>query len=429
MRKLITAMSFSILAVIISIWIARLWIIELEAIFGYFTWFMLIGMVFIPCFAMIYVTTSLFFSQKIKESIDLLPSISILIACYNEESNIIYTLNSILEQKYPNKLQIIVSDDGSTDNSLSLIRDFINNPILNKGEDILLIDNKINKGKSNALNKALKKAKYENIITIDSDTTLHKKALENLVKKFKSDNYGAVAGAIRVNNDKKNIITRLQYWDYILGIASIKQSQGIYNMTLVAQGAFSIYKKELLEKLKWSETMGEDIVLSWDILGSDNKIGHANDAIVFTNVPESYKMFFKQRKRWSIGLIEAFRRNGNLLYKPTKGLPFFWYNLFFPYIDISYMLFFLPSVIAAVFFKCYLMAGILTLLLLPLGITLNLVIITIQQRINKKVGLSYNNDIIGFILFILFFQLIQTPATIVGYFSEIFKMKKSWGTR
>jgi len=244
-----------------------------------------------------------------------------------------------------------------------------------------------------------------------------------------SDDYSAVAGSIRVNNDKTNLMTRLQYWDYMLGIASIKQAQGIYDKTLVAQGAFSCYKKSVLESLKWSETMGEDIVLSWDMLKLGYKIGHANNAIVFTNVPEKYTQFFKQRKRWSIGLIEAFRRHWRLLFKPSKGLPFIWYNLFFPYIDLSYMLFFFPSIILAVFFKYYLLAGTLTLLLLPLGLSMNLVIIYIQRKINKEVGLKFNNDWLGFILFIVFYQLIQTPATITGYISEVFKMKKSWGTR
>jgi biofilm PGA synthesis N-glycosyltransferase PgaC len=394
---------------------------DVKQVVGMFVWVILIGMVFIPCFAMIFVTTTLLFKQKRSIPLEQYPAISILVACYNEQDNIVSTIESILDQNYQGDYEIIIGDDGSKDNSVKVIKE--NLPY------VILLENEVNRGKSAVLNDALKVAKYDIIISIDSDTLLYKDALINIVSKFMSEDYSAVAGSIRVNNDRVNVMTRLQYWDYMLGIASIKQAQGIYNKTLVAQGAFSCYKKTVLEELKWSETMGEDIVLSWDMLKLGYKIGHANNAIVFTNVPEKYNNFFKQRKRWSIGLIEAFRRNWLLLFKSSQGLPFIWYNLLFPYIDISYMLFFFPSVILALVFNYYLLAGVLTLFLLPLGLSMNLVIIYIQRKINKEVGLKFNNDWIGFFLFILLFQLIQTPATITGYLSEVLRLKKSWGTR
>lgn len=427
MRALITSLLTAFLITFISYYIAIEWIEEVKQVFGWFVWVIMLGMVLIPCFAMIFVTTTLLFKQEKILPLTSFPAISILVACYNEEENIVSTINSILAQEYKGEVEIIVADDGSKDNSVGEILWNSHNFYWKK--HVRLIENTVNRGKSAVLNDALKVAKHDIIITVDSDTILHTNALNNIVSKFLSADYSAVAGAIRVNNDRKNLMTRLQYWDYTLGIASIKQSQGVYDKTLVAQGAFSCYKKEVLEDLKWSETMGEDIVLSWDMLKLGYKIGHANNAIVFTNVPEKYMNFWKQRLRWSIGLVESFRRNWRLLFKPSKGLPFIWYNLFFPYIDISYMLFFFPSIILAIFFHYYLMAGMLTLLLLPLGLSLNLVIIIIQRKINKEVGLKFNDDWIGFFLFILFYQLLQTPSCITGYVSEILKRPKVWGTR
>lgn len=426
MRALITSLTVAFLFTFFSYYIAREWIEEVRQVVGLFVWIIMLGMVFIPCFAMLFVTTTLLFKQEKILPLSSFPAISILVACYNEEENIVSTINSIISQNYKGYYEIIVVDDGSTDNSTKAIQESEN---YCSYSFINLIKNTVNRGKSAVLNEALKTAKHDIIITIDSDTILHTNALNNIVSKFLSDDYSAVAGAIRVNNDKVNLMTRLQYWDYTLGIASIKQAQGIYDKTLVAQGAFSCYKKSVLEDLKWSETMGEDIVLSWDMLKLGYKIGHANNAIVFTNVPEKYINFWKQRKRWSIGLVESFRRNWRLLFKPSKGLPFIWYNLFFPYIDVSYMLFFFPSIILAVFFHYYLMAGMLTLLLLPLGLSLNLVIIIIQRKINKEVGLKFNDDWIGFFLFVLFYQGLQTPSCITGYVSEILKRPKVWGTR
>lgn len=429
MRALIISLLSASIIVCLSYYIAEEWINEVSQVIGVFTWLIMLGMVFIPCFAMIFTTTTLLFKQKKVLLLTEFPPISILVACYNEEKNIIDTINSIIDQEYEGELEIIIADDGSKDNTLKLLQEELNTNLSWKNKNVFILLNEVNRGKSAVLNDALKIADYDTIITIDSDTILHKNALINIVSKFKSDDYSAVAGSVRVNNSKENIYTRMQYWDYILGIASVKQAQGIYESTLVAQGAFSCYKRDVLYQLGWSNTIGEDIVLSWDMLKLGYKIGHANNAIVFTNVPNKYINFFKQRKRWSIGLIEAFRRNWHILFMPSKGLPFIWYNLLFPYIDLAYLFFFFPSVILAVFFHYYLMAGLLTLLLLPLGLLLNLVIILIQRKINKEMKLNFNNDILGFFMFILFYQLIQTPATIVGYVSEIFRLKKSWGTR
>ncbi len=260
MRALIISLVISSLITFLSYYIAIEWISEVKQVVGLFAWIIMLGMVFIPCFAMIFVTTTLLFKQKKITPLINYPSISILVACYNEQDNIIDTLESIIEQNYKGRFEIIVSDDGSTDNSVLEVKRAMS--YIYGNQHISLIENEINRGKSAALNTALEDARHEIIITIDSDTVLHENALNNIVAKFMSDDYAAVAGSIRVGNSKKNLMTRLQYWDYTLGIASIKQAQGIYDKTLVAQGAFSCYKKDVLEQLKWSETMGEDIVLS-----------------------------------------------------------------------------------------------------------------------------------------------------------------------
>ena len=65
-----------------------------------------------------------------------------------------------------------------------------------------------------------------------------------------------------VKNDKKNFITKLQQWDYTLGIFGVKLYQGNYNSTLVAQGAFSAYKTCLLKQIGgWQNCVGEDLAL------------------------------------------------------------------------------------------------------------------------------------------------------------------------
>ncbi len=433
MKKLIFSLSFSVLWVFVSYFIAIPWINDVASTLGAIVAYIFIcGIAFIPAFAMAFVYSTLLLDKRIrKKEIVKLPSITILIAAYNEQDSILNTLHSIEAQEYSGDIEVIVCNDGSKDLTSKLVHNFINY-IPYKKYEYKIIDILKNGGKSNALNQGLKLSKYDKVITIDADSTLHTGALDSIVRTLEtcSENTVAVAGTILVNNYKKNLLTRIQQWDYLLGISSVKQAQSSYNGTLVAQGAFSIYKKDkLIEVGGWPETVGEDIVLTWNLLKKKYDVYHDTDAIVFTNVPENYKQYFYQRKRWSRGLVEAFKSSPELLIKPRKILPFIWYNLLFPYIDLSFSLVFVPSVIMALFFHYYLMAGSMTLMVLPLGLLLNVIIFMIQKRILKRNNIKIEKNAIGFIFFVLFYQIMLVPATISGYFSEILNLKKNWGTK
>ena len=95
--------------------------------------------------------------------------------------------------------------------------------------------------------------------------------------------------------------------------------QGNYNATLVAQGAFSAYiTKEVKEVGGWQPCVGEDIVLTWTLLEKGYKVNFAQDAIVFTQAPETWKDLFRQRKRWARGMIEALKKRKRFYFKKIK---------------------------------------------------------------------------------------------------------------
>jgi biofilm PGA synthesis N-glycosyltransferase PgaC len=119
----------------------------------------------------------------------------------------------------------------------------------------------------------------------------------------------------------------------------------------------------------------------------DHKVGHSENAICFTNVPETYKSFYNQRKRWSRGLIEAFFSYPKLLFMKRKSNFFIWYNFFFPFVDFIFLFVFFPGVLAALIFKFYLIAGIVTLLQIPLAIMYNITIYYIQKN-SLRIGTS-----------------------------------------
>jgi len=158
-------------------------------------------------------------------------------------------------------------------------------------------------------------------------------------------------------------------------------------------------------------------------------VGFAEDACLFTNAPETWTQFFKQRQRWSRGLVEAFKAHWQLLFRPKMITLFIWWNLFFPYMDIVYTLFFIPGLILAMF-GIYWLAGPMTLIVLPLAMLVNYVMFRIQSKMFTEQGLRVRKNILGFMTYALFYSLILQPACVAGYVKELFRGSiKNWSTK
>lgn len=231
---------------------------------------------------------------------------------------------------------MIVIDDGSTDGSLALLKQ------MNENCKMTILE-ACHKGKADALNEGLKHVTTEYVLTVDSDTYLHPLAIRNIMKQLitSDEEVVATAGTFFVQNDKKNFVTKLQQWDYTLGIFGFKMYQGNYNATLVAQGAFSAYiTKEVKEIGGWQPCVGEDIVLTWILLENGYKVNFAQDAIAFTQTPETWKDLFRQRKRWARGMIEALKKGNVFTSKKLNWKPRFLMclNLCFPFVDLALLL-------------------------------------------------------------------------------------------
>ena len=143
--------------------------------------------------------------------------VTVLIPVYNAKRSIIETIDSIKNQEYCGNIYINIIDDGSTDGSLEILED------TNLDSNIKLLK-LTHKGKSSALNEGLKYVETDYTITIDSDTVLHPLAIRNIMNKLVNSNKktAATAGCLFVKNAKKSFITKLQEWDYTLGIFGVK---------------------------------------------------------------------------------------------------------------------------------------------------------------------------------------------------------------
>ncbi len=430
--KFIISILLAVAWSIFSYFIAEKWINDIaELTTSYFiAYFIIFGIAIIPGFMNAFLISSLLFDSRPKRktfSVSEYPKISILISAYNEDKNILSTLESINKQSYPAKIEVIVVNDGSVDSTAEVI-----NSVKKKYKWLKFINNSQNKGKAACLNEALAKVKNEIVLTIDGDSYLYKDALKNIVERYMSDpeHTAAVAGAVLVRNSRQNFITKIQEWDYFHGIAAIKRLQSLYQGTLVAQGAFSLYKASVLREVgAWPHCVGEDIVLTWAILKKGYRVGFAEDACLFTNAPDTWMQFFRQRQRWSRGLIEAFKEHWQLLFAPRMITLFIWWNVLFPYMDLVYTLAFIPGLVLA-FFGIFWMAGPMTLLVLPLSLLVNYVMFNIQSKMFTSQGLRVRKNIIGFIFYALLYSMVLQPACVVGYVKEFFFGKiKKWGTK
>lgn len=418
----------------LSVWLSRRWLVDLAAVTNWAFALVAIGFIaYVPGFmnAFLIATLSLDRRPAARAAEKTLPGVTVLVAAYNEASAIRDTLTSLARQDYRGPLEVLVLNDGSSDETARIVREELASLKLPKGAVFTLHDFPLNRGKSAVLNDGLRAAAHPLIVTVDGDCWLRSNALTQIVRRYLSDpdHTVAVAGAVMVRNSRVNLLTRAQEWDYFHGIASVKRMQGMYHGTLVAQGAFSLYRRDALEEIGgWPECVGEDIVVSWALLERDYRIGYADNALAFTNVPEGFRQFALQRKRWSRGLMEAFKAHWGLLFKRRMSTLFIWWNVCFLPLDLVYCFVFIPGLILAMF-GYYYIAGPLTLAVLPLAALWNIVIFRIQRGVFEGEDLKVRRNPVGFLFYALAYSLLMQPVCVWGYVAELMGMKKKWDTK
>lgn len=432
--KFAIAIGLALLWTFFSVWVSAQWVDELGAVtHPLFALFAITFIAYVPGFMNTFLVATLLLDRRpprIRPAA--YPGLSVLIAAFNEEDAIAETIESVAHEDYAGPIEILVLSDGSSDRTVeranaakALLR-------ASPNVEVRIVDYKVNRGKAAVLNAGLELARHDLIVTIDGDSRLKSDALTYIVERLLSDPPGtmAVAGAVLVRNSRVNLMTGAQEWDYFHGIAAVKRMQSMYHGTLVAQGAFSIYRREALEAVGgWPECVGEDIVMTWAMLKQDYRTGYAEDAIVFTNAPTTFRQFALQRKRWSRGLIEAIHHHEDLLFKPRLTVMFIWWNLLFLPLDLVYTFIFIPGVVAAIFFGKFWIAGPMTLAVLPIGALWNLIIYRIQNRMMNEQGLKVRHNPGGLIFYLLAYTLLMQPVCIWGYWSEIIGLTKKWGTK
>jgi hyaluronan synthase len=235
-----------------------------------------------------------------------LPGCTVLVPAYNEGKCVADTLESLLSCHYPaEKLEIIAIDDGSADDTLQwLERTAEKHP-----GKIKVLSHEQNSGKKAALCTGVKAAKYEYIITVDSDSVVEPESLRAIISGFTDPKVGAVAGNLRVLNTRDGVIPCMMDIGFLFVCEVIRTSQSLDSCVMCTPGALSGYRRSLMLQLmdRWQAQhflgipakIGEDRALATMILTAGYKIVFARNALVRTIMPQDYPGICKVLLRWT----------------------------------------------------------------------------------------------------------------------------------
>ena len=242
------------------------------------------------------------------------PGVSIIVPAYNEEINAVRTVESLLQQDYPN-LQILFVDDGSKDSTFKTVSDFF------AAVPNVQVVTKTNGGKATALNYGINLALHDYVVCIDADTQLKKDAVSQLMKKFYSAKgaapVGAVAGNVKVGNEI-NMITRWQSIEYTTSQNFDRSAFDYLNCITVVPGAIGAFKKTAVKEAGGftSDTLAEDCDLTMRLHKKGYQVRNCRQAISYTEAPETFSQFLKQRFRWSFGVMQSFWKHKEAFLNP-----------------------------------------------------------------------------------------------------------------
>ncbi|NTV54900.1 MAG: glycosyltransferase family 2 protein [Candidatus Moranbacteria bacterium] len=221
--------------------------------------------------------------------------ISVLIPCHNEKRSVAACIESCLNQTVPPD-EIVVVDDGSTDDSKNVIRKF--------GKRVKLVALAENTGnKSLAQEKGLKHVTGDVVIMTDADTVLHFEFIEKTKEAFTADRKKTVAAvAGRVISMKHNWVTASRAIDYAIGFDIFKQAQSAIGYVFVMPGCATAMRTDVLRSLSFNhDTVTEDLDFTYQIHLKGLHISYVADAIVYTQDPPNIPSYVRQMRRWYCG--------------------------------------------------------------------------------------------------------------------------------
>ena len=238
-----------------------------------------------------------------------LPGITIITPAYKEEQNIERSLKNLLTLSYPkDKLEVIVVDDGSHDDTYKIAKQFESKNFR--------VFTKVHAGKAAALNFGIRKAKFGIVAVRDADSFLEKDTLQKCIPYFNEPQTAAVTPRILAYEPRT-------FWEIIkqyegMTFSIIKRSHELINAIGVTQGPLALYKKDILLKVGGfdEKIVTEDIEIAWRLLKNGYSIKMAFGAQVYTIYPNTLGMLIKGEVRALLGHFQSIIRYAGYIFNP-----------------------------------------------------------------------------------------------------------------
>ncbi|MEA3188012.1 MAG: hypothetical protein QOD99_1842 [Chthoniobacter sp.] len=254
------------------------------------------------------------------------PPLSIIIAAFNEGKVIAATLRSVSDTDYAGGFEVLVIDDGSTDQTADEVRKFA------------FVDKRVrliqqpNGGKSEALRRGVSEAQHDVLVFLDADTHFDRSTLAELVRPLRDLKVGAVSGHAKVGN-LRSFIARCQSLEYTCGFNLDRRAYTEWDCITVAPGAISALRKSAIKDAGGFslDTLAEDTDLTLSLHKKDYRVVYAPEALAWTEAPETVRALARQRFRWAFGTLQCLWKHRDLVFNPQYralgwfSLPSVWF--------------------------------------------------------------------------------------------------------
>jgi cellulose synthase/poly-beta-1,6-N-acetylglucosamine synthase-like glycosyltransferase len=359
----------------------------------------------------------------------LVKPISIIAPAYNEGMGIIESTKSLLSMEYP-LYEVIVVNDGSTDDTMAKLKDAFDlekskrvfkkavetKPIkgiyISPSNPKLVVVDKVNGKKADALNAGLNASRYPLFCGIDSDSILEKDSLLKMARPFleNPDKMVGAGGIVRLSNGctvksgqvtkvklPRNSLARFQVLEYLRAFLGGRIGMNMLRSTLIISGAFGVFRKDIALKCGGyrASSLGEDM----DLVVRMRKHLHENkipynlefipDPICWTEAPESFRTLARQRNRWHRGLVDTLYHSRKMIFNPRYGItgmfamPFYLiFEMLGPIIEVSGYVIFTVLLILGQYNRPF--ALLFFLLAVVFGIVLSLLAILLEEYSSRR---------------------------------------------
>ncbi|MFI9563872.1 bifunctional polysaccharide deacetylase/glycosyltransferase family 2 protein [Streptomyces rishiriensis] len=241
--------------------------------------------------------------------------VSVIVPAYNEKECIANTLESLARSTHP--IEIIVVDDGSTDDTSGIARA----AAASLGMTNVRVIRQENAGKPAALNNGVRNAAHDIVVMMDGDTVFEPEAVHQLVQPFANPEVGAVAGNAKVGN-RDTVIGAWQHIEYVMGFNLDRRMYDLLRCMSTIPGAIGAFRRDaVLEVGGMSEdTLAEDTDITIAMHRAGWQVVYQEHAKAWTEAPGSLKQLWSQRYRWSYGTMQAlWKHRGSLTDRGPSG--------------------------------------------------------------------------------------------------------------